>query len=422
MKRIRLAYVVIPIFLSFGCSNNNNNPSPDAHDAKLDTTGDHPTDTTQNEVSQDLPSEQTPDANSDVPKDMAPDTTPDAPKMDGGQDVADATTQRLVHTVLVIDQAPDGGADAGADAGPTIDPNLVNPWGLAFNPTGPLWVANNGTGTSTIYTPQGMPNALVVTIPTAAGGTPPSAPTGLVFNVTGAFMADKFIFSSEDGVISGWQAPATTADVRADLSTSHAIYKGLALGLRNNVARLYATDFHNGKVDVFDQNYAKITTTGGFVDATLPAGFAPFGIHAEGAAIFVTFAKQNAIAKDDVKGAGNGYVDAFDFDGVLTRRLISGGALNSPWAIVLAPADFGDLGHDMLVGNFGDGHINAYDPSSGAFLGAVLDSPGVPLSIEGLWSLTFGNDTAGAAHNQLFFTAGPGDEMHGVLGRLDFVP
>jgi len=434
MKLSRLA-LIVPFFVTWACSNGTSHPI-DARDAPL---GDLNTD-----KATDKPSTEDTNNNNDTANDgTTPDgTSPDSPEASnnndgGGNDVADANhdtgadtadaaqPQKLVSTVLVIDQAPDAGADAstdaGADAMPAIDPNLVNPWGLAFNPSGPIWIANNGTGTSTIYNAQGQPQALVVTIPPPTGGTPPSAPTGLVFNVTSAFMGDKFIFSSEDGTIAGWQT-GTAATTRAENATAHSVYKGLALGLRNNVARLYATDFHNGKVDVYDMSYNKITTSGGFADATIPTGFAPFGIHAEGAAIFVTYAKQDADAKDDVKGAGNGYVNAFDFDGVLTRRLISQGALNSPWAIALAPSDFGNLSHDIIIGNFGDGRVNAYDASTGAFQATAITSGNVPLVIPGLWSLVFGNDTAGAAHNQLFFTAGPGDEMHGVFGRLDFVP
>src|SRR5262249_50775017 len=155
---------------------------------------------------------------------------------------------------------------------------------------------------------------------------------------------------------------------------------------------------------------------------TIPMGFAPFGIQGQGAQIYVTYAKQDADAHDDVKGAGNGYVDAFDFDGVLIKRLVSQGMLNSPWAIAFAPADFGSLSHDLLIGNFGDGKINAYDPLSGAFQATATTTGNVPLVLSGLWSLVFGNDTPGAAHNQLFFTAGPNDEMNGVFGRLDMVP
>jgi uncharacterized protein (TIGR03118 family) len=409
MKIQRLA-LIIPFVVSVACSSSNNTPG-DA--GLLDTRLDHPS--TDGTVI-DTPAAETPidTAAIDAPHEAAP---------------ADAGVKlpRLERTVLVVDQLPDGGADAGADAGadgpplPTVDPNLVNPWGVAFNPTGPLWVADNGTGLSTVYSQQGQILPVVVTIPPPAGGTAPSAPTGLVFNPTTGFLGDKFIFSSEGGTIAGWQTGAA-AVTRADNPTAHTVYKGLAIALRNNVPRLYATDFHNAKVDVFDLGYTKLTTIGGFVDATLPAGFAPYGIHAEGAVLYVTYAKQDAMAHDDVKGLGNGYVDVFDFDGVLTKRLISAGALNSPWAIAFAPVDFGVFSHDLLVGNFGDGHINAYDPTSGAFLSGVEDTTGAPLVIDGLWGLTFGNDTVGAAHNQLFFTAGPDDEMHGVLGRLDVVP
>jgi uncharacterized protein (TIGR03118 family) len=347
---------------------------------------------------------------------------------DGGLDgvVADGPkAQPLVRTLLVIDQLPDGGAgqDAGADGpkSPVVDPNLVNPWGLAFNTAGPLWTANAGKGLSTAYSSQGAILAAVVTIPTAAGETAPSAPTGIAFNPATAFMNDRFIFVTEGGVIAGWQTGAT-AVTRVDNATAMASYKGLAIATRNNVPRLYATDFHNGKVDVYDQAYVKITTTGGFADPNLPAGYAPFGIAANGAVVFVSYAKQDAAKADDVKGAGNGYVNVFDFDGVLTRRLVSGGALNSPWGLAIAPGDFGTLSHALLVGNFGDGKINAYDATTGAFVSTAIDTQGAPLVIEGLWSLVFGNDTTGAAHNQLFFTAGPDDEAHGILGRLDFVP
>ncbi|HVU52471.1 MAG TPA: TIGR03118 family protein [Polyangia bacterium] len=410
--------------MTLACSNGTSHPT-DARDAPAsDLNNDKATDKPSNEdgtgAAGTSPDGMSPDTNGAAGSDAAA-------GHDGGVDAADAAQpQKLVSTVLVIDSVPDGGVDGSTDAGvdgsmPTVDPNLVNPWGLAFNPSGPIWIANNGTGTSTVYNAQGVAQPLIVTIPPPTGGTPPSAPTGLVFNVTTAFMGDKFIFSSEDGTIAGWQT-GTAATTRVENATAHSVYKGLALGLRNSVARLYATDFHNGKVDVYDMSYNKITTTGGFVDPTIPTGFAPFGVHAEGATVFVTYAKQDADAKDDVKGAGNGYVDAFDFDGVLTKRLVSQGALNSPWAIALAPSDFGNLSHDLIIGNFGDGKVNAYDPSTGAFQATAITSGNVPLVIPGLWSLVFGNDTAGAAHNQLFFTAGPNDEMNGVFGRLDFVP
>jgi uncharacterized protein (TIGR03118 family) len=416
MKLSRLA-LIVPILATWACSNSTSHPV-DASNI-LDALKDRLADKAPNEdVANDGTAGTAPDG-------MAPDgTTPDGAAgaggtTDGGADLAEvASPPKLISTVLVIDAVPDGGADAGAAADasadgstdgptmPTIDPNLVNPWGLAFNPAGPIWIADNGTGVSTVYNAQGAIQPLVVTIPPPTGGTPPSAPTGLVFNVTTAFMGDKFIFASEGGTIAGWQT-GTAAVTRAENATAHSVYKGLALALRNSVARLYATDFHNGKVDVYDMAYNKITTSGGFADPTLPAGFAPFGIHADGTAVFVTYAKQDAMAKDDVRGVGNGYVDAFDFDGVFTKRLVSQGALNSPWAIALAPADFGNLGHDLIIGNFGDGKVNAYDPATGAFKAAAITSGNVPLVIPGLWSLVFGNDTPGGPTTSSSSRPGP---------------
>ena len=294
------------------CSGSSN--APPAHDGAVDiATSDRPA--------------------TDTPIDQAP--------TDGAQDGAapGTTTQKLALTIIVTDQiGGDGGLEVGpfdaaaADGGDggledggagdvpatiTVDPDLVNPWGLAFNPTGPLWVADNGTGVSTVYSATGQPVPLVVAVPVPDGGTPPSAPTGLVFDATATtFMGDKFIFSSEDGTISGWQT-GMAAVLRVDNSSTSTVYKGLALASVNNVARLYATDFHNAKVDVFDQTYTKVTPAGGFTDATIPTGFAPFGIQAVGGAVWVTYAKQDDTKKVDVPGAGNGYVDVFDFDGTL---------------------------------------------------------------------------------------------------------
>jgi uncharacterized protein (TIGR03118 family) len=332
-----------------------------------------------------------------------------------GADEAMPTTQRLARTNLVSDEA-----DAGAT---TVDPNLVNAWGLAFNPSGPIWVAANHTGLETVYSSAGAILPLVVTVPPPSGGTPPAAPTGLVFNPTNTdFMGDVFIAATEDGTIAGWPGTGTTAVKRVDNSGNNAVYKGLALATKSSVSRLFATDFHNNKVVVFDQAYAPVTTTGGFTDPNLPSGFAPFGIQAIGSEIFVTYAKQDAMAHDDVKGVGNGFVDIFDFDGTLTKRLISNGVLNSPWGLAVAPSDYGTLANALFVGNFGDGLINAYDATNGTFLSGLQDTTGAPLAIDGLWALVFGNDTTGASHDQLFFTAGPDDENHGILGRLDKSP
>jgi uncharacterized protein (TIGR03118 family) len=409
MRVARIASL-LAIFGLSACSSSNNNPTN-----KDGSTTDAP--------------------KGDTATDMAPTDTPAGDvNNDGGNGdvVPGSVTQKLALTVIVTDQiggdgglevgpAADGGADAADAATITVDPNLVNPWGLAINPTGPLWVADNHAGVSTIYTATGQPTGpMIVTVPVPDGGTPPSAPTGLAFNAVAAnFLGDKFIFASEDGTISGWQT-GTAATLRVDNSTTNAVYKGLTLATVGGVSHLIATDFHNGKVDVFDSAYAKFTTTGGFADATIPAGYAPFGVQVAGAAIYVTYAKQDDMKMDDSAGAGHGYVNLFDFEGRLTKRFVSQGALDSPWGVAVAPADFGAFSNAVLIGNFGDGHINAYAAGSGVLLGAALNTTGAPLVIEGLWSIAFaGNDTAGVPHNRLFFTSGPHMENHGVLGHLD---
>jgi uncharacterized protein (TIGR03118 family) len=321
--------------------------------------------------------------------------------------------QRLVQTNLV--------SNSGTAGAVTTDPNLVNSWGLVFSPAGPLWVADNGTGLATVYSSVGAIQPLVVTIPPPAGGTSPSAPTGEVFNPTGNFLGDKFIFATEDGTISGWQA-GTNAVLRIDQSAGHSVFKGLAITTLPNTTRLFATDFHNGVVATYDGGYMPIVTEGRFIDPNLPAGFAPFGIQAVGTTVIVTYALQDEDAHDDVAGVGNGFVDLFTVDGQFQQRLVSNGRLNSPWGIAIAPSDFGALSSAVLIGNFGDGLINAYHPTSGVQLAIAADPSGNTLAIDGLWSLVFGNDTAGAAHNQLFFTAGPNGETGGLLGRLDLAP
>lgn len=311
------------------------------------------------------------------------------------------------------------------------DTNLVNAWGIAFNPFGFVWVSNAETGKSTLYDGAGIPQSLVVTIPPAAGGTTGS-PTGIVFNGGNTFLVTaaansfaRFIFSTEDGVIAGW-APtvnATNAILVKDNSSTGAQYKGLALSAGGNGQLLYATDFHNGKIDVWDSGFNPVTLpSGAFVDPTIPAGFAPFGIQAINGNIFVTYAKQDADRHDDVAGKGLGYVNVFDPNGMLIDRVASKGPLNAPWGLALAPAGFGEFSGSLLVGNFGDGRINAFDPTTFKHLGALKGDKGRPLEIEGLWGLAFGNGFNGQPVNTLFFTAGPDDEEHGLYGRIDAIP
>ncbi len=320
-----------------------------------------------------------------------------------------------------------------------LDANIVNAWGVALNPFGPAWVADNGAGVSTLYDGSGnpqpaTPQPLVVQIPApgnpAGGGTP----TGVVFNGSNAFAVAKpggapspsrFLFATEDGLIAGW-APAvdlTHAVVAVDSSGGGAVYKGIAISAGGSGVMVYASDFHNARVDVFDGGFQPVSlAAGAFTDPDIPAGFAPFGMQAIGGDIYVSYAMQDAARHDDVKGRGLGYVDVFDPNGRLIRRVVTRGRLNAPWGMALAPAGFGRFADRLLVGNFGDGLINAYDPASGEFVGQLRTANDQPIQIDGLWGIAFGNGLLGQPVNTLFFAAGPADEAHGLYGRIDVVP
>jgi uncharacterized protein (TIGR03118 family) len=306
------------------------------------------------------------------------------------------------------------------------DPQLVNPWGIAESPGSPFWIADNGTGLSTLYTTSGAKQGLVVTIPSATSGT--SAPTGEVFNKSSsAFNGDPFIFASEDGAITGWRgALGTNAEILLNGKSQDSVFKGLAINSGVSNSYLYATDFHNDMVDVLASSGAP-SLSGSFVDPTIPSGFAVFGIQNINGELYVTYAKQDAAKHDDVAGPGNGYIDVFDLSGNFVRRLVSNGPLDSPWGLTLAPSNWGSVGGDLLVGNFGDGTIDAFNPTSGAFLGALDNaSTGNPLVVQGLWGLEFGNGGNGGNADTLYFTAGiPGNghiEDHGLFGALNPVP
>jgi uncharacterized protein (TIGR03118 family) len=303
-----------------------------------------------------------------------------------------------------------------------IDPNLVNAWGIASAPGGPLWIADNHAGVSTVYLGNGTPGPapgqpLVVTIPPPPSGSSPSSPTGMVYNGTPNFALAAgqpalFLFATEDGTLAGWNpnADMTHAVLKVDNSAT-AIYKGLAV-LNDH---LYATNFKANSVDVFNSDFSP---AGSFTDTTVPAGFAPFGIQNIGGALFVTYAMQDANKEDDVKGPGNGFVDIFNPDTHAFARVASQGTLNSPWGLAMAPADFGAFSNMLLIGNFGDGRINAYNPTTFAFAGQLNGTSGQPIAIDGLWALSFGTDQDDPAHPSLYFTAGPGGEEHGLFGRL----
>jgi uncharacterized protein (TIGR03118 family) len=314
-----------------------------------------------------------------------------------------------------------------------VDPGLVNPWGLVASSTSPFWVSDNSTGLSTLYNGSGAANALIVAIATPSAKTG-GAPTGTIFNGTSCFNAApglpaSFIFSTEDGTIVGWNPTVdrTHGVVMVDRSSSGAVYKGLAMATRSEGPLLYAANFNAGTVDVFDGNLNPVTLPGAFQDSGIPAGFAPFNIQNLGGTLYVTYAKQNAAKHDDVAGAGNGYVDAYDLNGVLLQRLVVQGTLNSPWGLAIAPSNFGDFGGALLVGNFGSGNINAYDLTSGALLGQLKDAKGNVISITGLWGLSFGNGSGSGDTNSLYFTAGISGggqpvESHGLFGSLLAAP
>jgi uncharacterized protein (TIGR03118 family) len=291
------------------------------------------------------------------------------------------------------------------------DPNLVNAWGMAPSPNGIIWVSDNGTGVSTLYNQQGIANPLVVTIP-AKQHNQTGTPSGIVFNSTGAFPVRKngvsqpslFIFVSEDGTISGWN-PALdgTNALPAVQGNGHTVYKGVTLGVANGHNFLYATNFHDGQVDVYDENFHAVNTHG-FVDPTMPHNFAPFGIRNFNGEIFVTYAKQAPGRHDDQAGPGNGFVDVFDTSGNLLRRLVSHGNLNSPWGMAMVEGE-------LWIGNFGDGKINNYDPTDGHFIETLMRADGTPLQFDGLWDLL-------PLGTGVYFTAGIADEAHGLFGLI----
>jgi uncharacterized protein (TIGR03118 family) len=308
------------------------------------------------------------------------------------------------------------------------DPDLVNPWGLAAGPTTPVWVADNGTDKATIY--PGFVNGSPIQKAPLVVSIPGGAPTGQVFNGTPGFEVHAgkasgpalFLFDSEAGQVTGWNPgvppppPSTQAQVGARVR--HAIYKGLALATTSAGSFLYAADFHHGRIDVFDQGFGRVHLSGRFRDHKLPRGYAPFNIQELDGRLYVAYAKQDADREDEVAGPGRGFVDVYSTSGHLLRRLVRRGQLNAPWGLAQAPASgFGRFSGDLLVGNFGDGRINAYDPRTGAFRGRLRHEDGSPIQIEGLWALRFGNGVTGDP-TTLLFTAGIDDEAHGLFGAI----
>jgi uncharacterized protein (TIGR03118 family) len=303
--------------------------------------------------------------------------------------------------------------------GARMDPNLGNAWGITATPTGIFWISANHTGLSTIYDSAGNQKINPVTIPTS-GNLPGGAPSGVVFNFTSVFKlpggsASRFIFVGEDGIVSAWGPSAgTTAKVVADQSAQSAVYKGVDIAQNGGSYFLYAANFKQSKVDVFDENFALVNNMS-FSDPNIPDGFAPFNIKNINGMLFITYALHKAPDNmDDQKGPGNGFVDIFNPDGSLVMRFASHGALNSPWGIAEGFAD--KLSNTILIGNFGDGRINIFS-KSGEFLGQLKDKKEKPVTIDGLWGL-FTSNTISAIGNKIYFTAGPNEENNGLFGYL----
>ena len=301
------------------------------------------------------------------------------------------------------------------------DPNLKNPWGIAFSSSSPFWIANQVTATATLYNGAGNPfpivSPLVVTIP-AAGG-PPSGPTGVVFNSTSDFVPGGigpkalFIFATLNGTLAAWNPGINpTNAITAAAASDGAAYTGLALGNNGSGNFLYAADSANAKIDVYDASFAQTSLPGSFVDPGLPSGFTPYNVQNIGGTLLITYENE---------ANGGGIVDAFDLNGNFLRRVTgngAGGPLESPWGLALAPAGFDTFGGALLVGNEDDGRISAFDFGTGNFLGQLLDTSASPISNPGLWGLTFGNVGQGGDPNVLYFAAGIEDETQGLFGAI----
>jgi uncharacterized protein (TIGR03118 family) len=326
------------------------------------------------------------------------------------------------------------------------DPNLINPWGVAFGPTGPFWVNNNHTGTATIYSVDPMTDAttaakLVVTIAPPAGTSITASPTGIVFNSdSDGFMLNgkpaTFIMDTGDGTISAWNGGTTTTlEVDNSNNPAHgdgslppqdqtegigAVYKGLAIGTQNDgTTLLYASNFRHGTVDVFNDQFQQVNS---LTDGDLPNGYAPFNVQVLDGKLFVTYAKQDQFKHDDVSGTGNGFVDEFSLSGKFIARVASNGELNSPWGLAIAPSDFGKFAGDLLVGNFGDGTIDAFDlKHNDKFVGQLTGVDGKPIKIGDLWALTPGNGGSAGSKGEIYFTSGVQGESQGLFGSISRV-
>lgn len=324
---------------------------------------------------------------------------------------AHAASGVVVHVRNLVSDQPGHAA--------VTDPNLVNAWGMSHGPDTPLWVSDNGADVSTVY--QGATGGSGVSIVPLVVKIPGGEPTGQVYNPTSGFevpgtsMPAAFIFAGEGGIISAWNQ--NLANAKKVAQTPKAVYKGLAMVPGTYGSRLLAANFHAGRIDVFSSSFQPLAANGMFRDPHLPHGYGPFNIALVHGRVYVSYAKQDAMRHDDVAGHGHGFIDVFTASGTFVHRLVSRGVLNSPWGMVIAPKTFGKFAGKLLVGNFGDGRIHAFNAHTGALLGALQRANGHPVVIDGLWGLERGDSVAGGA-NTIWFSAGPNDEAHGLLGTL----
>jgi len=322
-----------------------------------------------------------------------------------------ASTSRYTQVNLVSDVA---------GLAPVTDPNLVNAWGLTQGPTTPLWVSDNATDVSTLYR-SGPPAAIVPIVVSIEGG----APTGTAFNGTSGFVlsangisaAARFLFAGENGDITAWNPTVTGTTAVRVAGTAGAVYKGLALVADPTAPRLLAANFHDNRIDVFDSAFMPVRDRHAFRSIGIPHGYAPFNLVVLGGKVFVSYAKQDAARHDDVAGAGHGFINVYDTNGRFLQHLVRRGVLDSPWGMAVAPTGFGSLSGKLLVGNFGNGRIHAFDPLTGRLLATLRGTDGAPITIDGLWGLLPGNGSS-AATTDVWFSAGPGGESHGLLGVL----
>ena len=311
------------------------------------------------------------------------------------------------------------------------DTSLVNPFGLAASPTGPWWTANEAQDSSTLYADNGAKQLLTVTVEGGPTGVAYNGGRGFVVRARGVAYPARFVYASEDGMIRGWSPSvptgwSTASEVAIDRSGEGAVFRSLAIAtLRDGSSRLYATDFHNGRVNVFDEQWRPVVRAGAFEDAAIPAWYAPYGIYAHGDRVFVTFASPAPVNGNDAPTGG--YVDEFDVDGRLVARVARMGRLRAPWGLALAPSGFGRFGGDLLVANFGDGHVNAFrrDGGSWSYDGTLRRPDGRPIAINGLWGIAFGNGRFAGRTDTLYFTAGPHrwrgateTAVHGLFGSI----